>query len=201
MTAVAGRRMAETIARRGGITILPQDIPAEVVTDVITWVKSRDLVVETADAGSDRYRGRRAQPAAQAGTRRRDRGPEGRPVGVVTEADCLGVDRFTQLSHVMTADPFMLPIGTPPERAFSLLHDGRHRLAPVVDAEGRCVGIMTRTGALRATLYPPAVDASGRLRVGAAIGVNGDVAAKAKLLLDAGADVSWWTPRTGTRRR
>ena len=110
-------------------------------------------------------------------------------MGVVTEADCLGVDRFTQLSHVMSADPFTLPAGTPPERAFSLLHDGRHRLAPVLDAEGRCVGIMTRTGALRATLYAPAVDASGRLRVGAAIGVNGDVAVKAKLLLDAGADV------------
>jgi IMP dehydrogenase len=59
----------------------------------------------------------------------------------------------------------------------------------VVDADGRCLGIMTRTGALRATLYSPAVDASGRLRAGVAIGVNGDVAAKAKLLLDAGADV------------
>src|SRR5204863_382810 len=72
---------------------------------------------------------------------------------------------------------------------FSLLHDGRHRLAPVVDGAGRCLGIMTRTGALRATLYSPAVDAAGRLRVGVAIGVNGDVAARAKLLLDAGADV------------
>src|SRR4051812_48730619 len=48
MTAVSGRRMAETVARRGGIAILPQDIPADVVADVITWVKSRDLVVETA---------------------------------------------------------------------------------------------------------------------------------------------------------
>jgi IMP dehydrogenase len=48
---------------------------------------------------------------------------------------------------------------------------------------------MTRTGALRATLYSPAVDAAGRLRAGVAIGVNGDVAARAKLLLDAGADV------------
>jgi IMP dehydrogenase len=48
MTAVSGRRMAETVARRGGVAILPQDIPADVVADVITWVKSRDLVVETA---------------------------------------------------------------------------------------------------------------------------------------------------------
>ncbi len=31
MTAVAGRRMAETIARRGGLTVLPQDIPLDVV--------------------------------------------------------------------------------------------------------------------------------------------------------------------------
>ena len=27
MTAVAGRRMAETVARRGGIVVLPQDLP------------------------------------------------------------------------------------------------------------------------------------------------------------------------------
>src|SRR5215469_16949695 len=47
MTAVAGRRMAETVARRGGITVLPQDIPVDVVADVISWVKSRDLVYDT----------------------------------------------------------------------------------------------------------------------------------------------------------
>src|SRR5581483_2435482 len=29
MTAVSGRRMAETVARRGGVAILPQDIPAD----------------------------------------------------------------------------------------------------------------------------------------------------------------------------
>ena len=190
MTAVSGRRMAETVARRGGIAILPQDIPADVVADVITWVKSRDLVVETAltlhptDTAGDALSllPKRAHGAVIVVE-------DGRPVGVATEADCLGVDRFTQLSQVMSADPFTLPAGTPPEQAFSLLHDGRHRLAPVLDPGGRCVGIMTRTGALRATLYSPAVDASGRLRVGVAIGVNGDVAAKAKVLLDAGADV------------
>jgi IMP dehydrogenase len=169
---------------------LPQDIPADVVADVIAWVKSRDLVVETAltlgpaDTAGDALSllPKRAHNAVVVVE-------DGRPVGVATEADCLGVDRFTQLRQVMSADPFTLPAGTPPERAFALLHEGRHRLAPVVDGSGRCLGIMTRTGALRATLYSPAVDGSGRLRVGAALGVNGDVAAKAKLLLDAGADV------------
>jgi IMP dehydrogenase len=99
------------------------------------------------------------------------------------------VDRFTQLSHVMSARPLTLPAGTDPERAFGLLHEGRHRVAPVVDESGRCVGILTRTGALRATLYQPATDTAGRLRIGTALGINGDVAAKAKLLLDAGTDL------------
>src|SRR5690606_26557958 len=44
MTAVSGRRMAETIARRGGLAVIPQDIPVEVVTEVIGWVKQRHVV-------------------------------------------------------------------------------------------------------------------------------------------------------------
>ena len=47
MTAIAGRRMAETLARRGGLVVIPQDIPIEVVTDVISWVKTRHLVLDT----------------------------------------------------------------------------------------------------------------------------------------------------------
>jgi len=191
MTAVSGRRMAETIARRGGLAILPQDIPADVVADVVSWVKTRDLVVDTAIT---------LGPADTVGDAlallpKRAHGAvvvidsSGAPVGVVTEADCAGADRFAQLSTVMSADPFTLPAGTAPERAFGLLHEGRHRLAPVVARSGECTGILTRTGALRATLYSPALDAAGRLRIGAAVGVNGDVAAKAKLLLDAGVDI------------
>ncbi len=39
MTAVAGRRMAETIARRGGLVVIPQDVPTEAVAEIIAWVK------------------------------------------------------------------------------------------------------------------------------------------------------------------
>jgi IMP dehydrogenase len=190
MTAVAGRRMAETVARRGGLAVLPQDIPADVVAEVISWVKERDLVHDTPLT---------LGPGATTGhalsllPKRAHGGvivvEDGRPVGVVTEADCHGVDRFTQLRHVMSAELLTLPAGTDPERAFGLLHDGRHKLAPVVDSAGRCVGILTRTGALRATLYQPATDSRGQLRIAAALGVNGDVAGKAKLLLDAGSDM------------
>ena len=47
MTAIAGRRMAETVARRGGLVVIPQDIPLEIIADVIAWVKTRHIVFET----------------------------------------------------------------------------------------------------------------------------------------------------------
>ena len=47
MTAIAGRRMAETVARRGGLVVLPQDIPLDVVENVVQFVKSRHMVIET----------------------------------------------------------------------------------------------------------------------------------------------------------
>ena len=190
MTAVSGRRMAETVARRGGMAVLPQDIPADVVASVVAWVKSRHLVHDTPITlapGDTTGQALSLLP-------KRAHGAvvvveDGRPSGVATEADCLGVDRFTQLRQVMSTDLLTLPAGIEPEKAFGLLHEGRHRLAPVVDPDGALTGILTRTGALRATLYRPAVDAAGQLRIGAAIGINGDVAAKAEALVRAGVDI------------
>jgi IMP dehydrogenase len=190
MTAVAGRRMAETMARRGGLAVIPQDIPVEVVAEVVSWVKQRDLVHDTPlTLGPHETVG-----AALEILPKRAHGAvvvvaDDRPIGIVTEADLAGVDRFTQLASVMSADPVTIPASVDPERAFEALGSARHRLAPVVDDAGRLVGILTRVGALRATLYRPAVDAEGRLRVAAAVGVNGDVAGKAGALLDAGIDL------------
>ncbi len=190
MTAVAGRRMAETVARRGGLAVLPQDIPAEVVRDVVSWVKARHLVYDTPLTLSPH------SPVgdALALLPKRAHGAvvvvdDERPVGVVTEADCLGADRFAQLRRVMSTPVLTLQDTVSPQKAFELLEAGHRRLAPVVDRSGRLTGILTKTAALRATLYRPAVDASGRLRVAAAIGVNGDVKTKAHELLEAGIDV------------
>jgi IMP dehydrogenase len=189
MTAVSGRRMAETAARRGAVAVIPQDIPSGVVAEVVRWVKQRHLVHDTPitlgpGATVAEALGLLPKRAHEAVVVTED----GRPVGVVTEADCEGVDRFAQLREVMSAEPLTLPVDIDPRDAFDRLH-GRHRLAPVVDGAGRLAGILTRTGALRATLYRPAVDDERRLRVAAAIGVNGNVAAKAEALLAAGIDL------------
>ncbi|MPZ28011.1 MAG: GuaB1 family IMP dehydrogenase-related protein [Micromonosporaceae bacterium] len=191
MTAVSGRRMAETIARRGGLAVIPQDIPADVVADAIRSVKQANTVYETpvvlhpTDTVSDAL-GLLPKRAHGAGVVVSD---DGRPRGIVTEADCTGVDRFTQLRMIMSTDLLTLPAGIDPEAAFDRLAAGNHRLAPVVDQAGQLVGVLTRTGALRATLYRPAVDPQSRLRVAAAVGISGDVAGRAGDLLAAGADV------------
>jgi IMP dehydrogenase len=190
MTAVAGRRMAETAARRGALAVLPQDIPAAVVAEVVSWVKQRHLVVDTALTLSPQ------SPVgdALALLSKRAHGAvivvdEGRPVGVVTEADCAGADRFAQLHQVMSSDLTIITEPVDAEKAFAQLDAGRRKLAPVVAEDGTLIGILTRTAALRSTIYRPALDATGKLRVGAALGVNGDVAAKASALLGAGVDL------------
>jgi IMP dehydrogenase len=190
MTAISGRRMAETVARRGGIVVIPQDIPLEIVSGVISWVKSRhpffdtpvtlaphETVADAIDLITKRAHG--ALIVVE----------DGKPIGIVTEADLERVDRFTQVHVVMSKDLVTLADTVTPHEAFDFLNTHRRRLAPVVDKAGQLVGILTKTGALRATLYTPALDANGKLRIAAAVGINGDVAGKAKALLGAGADV------------
>ena len=196
MTAVAGRRMAETMARRGGIAVLPQDTPTDVVAKVVSSVKQRHPVVETATVVDPHDTvhtaltliAKRSHGAAVVVDR------DGRPVGVVTEADCRGVDLFTQVDQVMTPDPTTIELAvveahgeTGLEEAYERLHRERRRFSPVV-RDGRLVGVLTRVGALRSSIYTPALDAQGRLRIAAAVGINGDVKAKASDLLEAGVD-------------
>jgi IMP dehydrogenase len=189
MTAISGRRMAETIARRGGIAVIPQDIPIEIVSDVIKWVKSRHTFFDTPVTLSP------TETVADAVDliNKRAHGAlivveDGKPVGIVTEADCERVDRFTQLQLIMSKDLVTVPDSIEPREAFEFLNTQRRKLAPVVDKKGKLVGILTRTAALRATLYQPAIDTNKNLRIACAVGVNGDVAAKAKALIAAGAD-------------
>lgn len=190
MTAVAGRRMAETMARRGGLVVLPQDVDPAVVADIVSWVKSRHtvwdtpLVLTAGDAVADALNllPKRAHGAVVVVD------ADGRPVGMVDEADCLGVDRFTRVGEVVDTDVLVVPIAAPAREVFERLHGRAARVAVGVDETGRLAGVLTEVGALRSELYAPAVDGDGRLRVAGAIGVNGDVAAKATALLDAGID-------------
>jgi IMP dehydrogenase len=190
MTAVAGRRMAETVARRGGIVVLPQDLPISAVEETVDFVKTRDLVVDTPvtllpdDSVSDAIAliHKRAHGVAVVVS-------EGRPIGLVTEANCFGVDRFSRVRDVSITDFVTAPVGTDPRKVFDLLEHAPVDVAVMTDADGILAGVLTRTGAIRAGIYTPAVDARGRLRIAAAVGINGDVAAKAGALAEVGVDL------------
>ncbi|MEO6088215.1 MAG: GuaB1 family IMP dehydrogenase-related protein [Umezawaea sp.] len=189
MTAVAGRRMAETMARRGGLVVLPQDVAPDVVAEIVAWVKDRHtvwdtpLVLKPGDSVADALNllPKRAHGAVVVVQ-------DGRPVGVVDEAACSGVDRFTRLSEVADENVLTLPLDTAPREVFDRLNGRTQKIALGVDENGHLRGVLTALGALRAEVYAPAVDAEGRLRVAAAVGVNGDVGAKAAELLKAGVD-------------
>ncbi len=190
MTAIAGKRMAETTARRGALTVIPQDIPIPVVREVVAFVKSRHTVFDTP---IELTRHQTVAEALALMPKRAHRSAvvvdEGRPVGVVSEADCADVDRFSQVGQVMGSTLLTIPADCSPREAFDLLdRTANAPLVVAVDGDGQLVGVLTRTGALRATVYSPAVDAAGGLRIAAALGVNGDVAGKASALLDVGVD-------------
>ena len=189
MTAISGRRMAETVARRGGVAIIPQDIPTEVVGQTVAKVKSSHPVFDTAVSVTPHTTVGEALSLVP----KRAHGlvvvvEDGRPVGTVGEADTIGVDRFAQVHEVMSSDLLTVPLDTSPAAVFDALA-GRHlEVALVVDGD-QLVGVMTRKHAVRSTLYRPALDGSGRLLTGAAVGINGDVTGRADRLLAAEIDV------------
>ena len=190
MTAVAGRRMAETVARRGGMAVLPQDVAPDAVAGIISGVKNRHtvwdtpLVLRAEDAVADALNllPKRAHDAVVIVDE------EGSPTGVVDEATCTGVDRFARLREVADARPVVLALETEPREVFDQLDKHAKDVALAVDGGGRLAGILTAKGALRAEVYQPALDSAGQLRVAAAVGVSGDAADKARALLEAGVD-------------
>ena len=191
MTAVAGRRMAETVARRGGLTVLPQDIPLDVIAQVVEFVKTRHPVFETPITLSPQH----TVGDALSLIHKRAHGAvivvdeDNRPAGIFTEGDAAGFDRFTQLRNVMSRELVSLEAHVTAEEIFERLSGQRLSVAPVIDDNGRLLGCVTRKGALRSTIYNPALDSQGRLLIAVAVGINGDPAIRAKALLDMGVDV------------
>ena len=190
MTAVAGKRMAETVSRRGGLVVLPQDVPADIVADTIAKVKSCHTVYDTPVTLSPRDT---VSQALSLISKRSHHAvividEQGRPVGIVPASALSGVDHFAQL-HTIMSDPVTLEAGVTPADAYAHLAAQHLGVGSIVDPRGRLVGVLTAKGAVRSSIYRPNVDAQGRLRVAAAIGINGDVRGRAEALVAAGVDV------------
>ena len=198
MNSVTGTRLAATLARRGGLGVLPQDLPLPELAAAIRWVKAQParwdspLVLPphatVADAAklmppTEGHGILVADPAAE-------RLVLDDVVGIVAATRLATALPDAQLGDLVRTRPASLDADdiADARQAFDVLVASDHDLVCVVQ-HGVVVGTLSRRSALRATLYRPAVDADGRLVVAAAVGVNGDVAAKARALVEAGVDV------------
>ncbi|GEC75330.1 GuaB1 family IMP dehydrogenase-related protein [Microbacterium maritypicum] len=197
MNSVTGPRIAAVLARRGGFGVLPQDMPLQDLDAAIREVKSQPvlwdtpLVLPPEASAADALR---LLPAASGHGIVVARGAA--PIGV---EHILGILPATSLATALPDAQLgdLVHHGTPSidaddigseRHAFDVITDAGVEMVTVVH-HGHLVGTLSARSALRSTLYRPAVDADGRLAVAAAVGINGDVAAKAKALAAAGVDV------------
>ena len=195
MDTVTEARMAIAMARQGGIGILHRNMSAEDQAVEVDLVKRSEagMLTNPVTCGPDdtiadverlcaRYRISGA-PVVSA---------DGILLGVVTNRDMRFVeDPSILVRDVMTAMPLVTaPVGTSRDDAFALLAQHRVEKLPLVDDAGRLAGLMTVKDFTKSEKYPLATkDDSGRLRVGAAVGVGEDSYKRARLLIDAGVDV------------
>ncbi|HVI50968.1 MAG TPA: IMP dehydrogenase [Candidatus Sulfotelmatobacter sp.] len=196
MDTVTESRLAIALAQAGGIGIIHKnfDIPAQ--AEEVRRVKRFEsgMVVNPLTIHPD-------QPLADAlrlmeihnfsGFPVVERGT-GKLVGILTNRDVRFATNPSQpVSELMTKERLVtVQDGAPAEEAKRLLHQRRIEKLLVVDADYRCIGLITVKDMEKAQAYPNACkDEQGRLRVGAATGVGADGIARAEALIEAGADV------------
>ena len=194
MDTVTEARMAISMARNGGVGVLHRNSSIEdqagqvdlvkrseagMVTRPITCRPEDDLAVVDRMCGHYRISG---VPVVD---------EDGRLVGIVTNRDMrFESDMNRRVEEVMTRMPLVTAeVGVKPEDALALLAHHKVEKLPIVDANGRLTGLFTVKDFLKADKYPHATkDASGRLVVGAAVGVGEDATRRAHALAEAGVD-------------
>jgi len=116
----------------------------------------------------------------------------GKLVGILTNRDVrFATDPRQKVSELMTKERLVtVREGVSQDEAKRLLHQFRIEKLLVVDAEYRCVGLITVKDIEKAVAYPLASkDEQGRLRVAAATTVGDNGFRRTQALIEAGADL------------
>ena len=195
MDTVTEARMAIVMAQLGGIGVLHRNLSIEeqcaavrqvkrfesgmvvnpiTITPGATLAEARAIMADNAISGI---------PVVEA---------NGRLAGILTNRDVRFAENPNQLvSELMTHENLAtVSLGVGQEDARRLLHQRRIEKLLVVDADYRCIGLITVKDIEKAVNYPHATkDASGRLRVAAATTVGEKGLAYTKALIDAECDL------------
>jgi IMP dehydrogenase len=174
MNAVTGKRMAETMARFGGLGVLPQDMALDTVDRIVRHIHAADPRYDTALEVSPKETLRDVLGII----RKRSHDlvivvdDERRPLGIVTHSLLRDRDQYTPVSQVMSTRVVSVKVGVANRDAFMTMDEERVKAAPVLDADGRVVGVLTRDDAVRLELLRPSLAADGKLMVAVAIGIS-----------------------------
>jgi IMP dehydrogenase len=194
MDTVTEARMAIAMARHGGVGVLHRNLSIEEQAQQVDLVKRSEagMVTDPVTCGPDatiadverlcaRYRISGVPVTSD----------DGVLVGIVTNRDIrFESDHSRRVADVMTRMPLVTaPVGVPQAEALRLLKQHKVEKLPLVDQSGRLRGLITVKDFTKSEKFPNATkDTSGRLVVGAAVGVGEDAKRRAQALVDAGAD-------------
>jgi IMP dehydrogenase len=195
MDTVTEARLAIALAREGGIGIIHKNLSIAEQADQVDRVKrsesgmianpitlSPDQLVKDAQEMMRKY-GISGLPVTTS---------EGVLVGILTNRDLRFIEAGgRKVSEVMTKKNLITASeGITLEKATKILHENRIEKLPVVDRKRRLKGLITVKDIQKRLDYPNACkDGSGRLRVGAAVGVGAETMKRVSALIDAKADV------------
>jgi IMP dehydrogenase len=194
MDTVTEARMAIAMARQGGVGVLHRNLSVEEQAQQVDLVKRSEagMVTDPVTCGPDvtladverlcaRYRISGVPVTSD----------DGKLLGIVTNRDIrFESDQSRRVADVMTPMPLVTaPVGVAAEQALALLKQHKIEKLPLVDADGRLRGLITVKDFTKSEKFPNATkDDSGRLVVGAAVGVGEDAKQRAQALIDAGVD-------------
>ena len=195
MDTVTEAQLAIALAREGGIGILHKNMSIERQAEQVRKVKRSEsgMIVDpitlevTATIGD-------------ALNLMRDNKIGGIPivdknhklVGILTNRDLrFETDRKRKVSEVMTNENLIIaPEGTDLKKAEKILRQYKIEKLPVVNKQGKLIGLITYRDILQVTAFPNAAkDSIGRLLVGAALGITKDVLDRAAALQSVGVDI------------
>ncbi|HPB59321.1 MAG TPA: IMP dehydrogenase [Candidatus Saccharicenans sp.] len=194
MDTVTTSRMAICLAQQGGLGIIHRNMSIEAQAEEVDKVKRHEsgMIVEPITL-------RPQDKIRQAVELMKKYKISGLPVtdennklvGIITNRDIRFENRLDiPVSEVMTRELVTVPVGTPLEEAEKLFHQHKVEKILIVDKDYHLKGLITYKDILRRIEYPLASkDKLGRLRVGAAVGVGGEVIDRVTALCKAGCDV------------
>jgi len=195
MDTVTESRLAIALAREGGIGILHKNMTIEKQANEVRRVKRSEsamildpVTLSTSATIADAKRIMREYgfggiPVVEDG---------GRLAGILTNRDLrFQEDNQRPVTEVMTKENLVTaPEGTDLKKAEAILRQTKVEKLPVVDKDGKLIGLITYRDILQVTSYPnSAKDNLGRLLVGAAIGVTQDILDRVSALQAVSVDV------------